>query len=256
MAIAENGRIRLSQAEDRLMQLEDYRRRWEQKHALRAVYRDLYQRMAQASVSGPALEIGGGIGNLELAQGNILRMDIQKSQGVQVAADAHFLPFRDSVFSNVYLFDVLHHLECPLVFLAEAARVLHSGGRVIMIEPGITPLSHLLYGMGHEEPVDMTWHPRVPCMPRRDKNPYESNQAIPTLLFTKYQSTLAESGISLRVVGNHWLSLFAYPLSGGFKAWSLIPASWVEPLLKIEERLLPRVGRIMAFRLMIVLEKA
>jgi SAM-dependent methyltransferase len=237
------------------MQLADYRRRWEQKHALRAIYRDLYRRMAEVSVPGLGLEIGGGIGNFELSQGSLLRMDIQKSPGVQVTADAHSLPFRDSVFSNVYLFDVLHHLECPLVFLAEAERVLHAGGRVIMIEPGISPLSHLLYGMGHEEPVDMAWQPTMPCKPNPDKNPYESNQAIPTLLFTKYQEALMEAGISLRVVENRWLSLFAYPLSGGFKAWSLIPSLWVGPLLKLEEWLLPYLGRMMAFRLMVVLEK-
>ena len=237
------------------MKLDDYKCRWEQKHALRAVYRDLYQRMTHASISGRGLEIGGGIGNLELTNENIVRLDIQHSLGVHVAADAHFLPFCDCAFSNVYLFDVLHHLECPLVFLAEAERVLEPGGRIIMIEPGITPFSHLMYGLGHEEPVDMNWHPRIPCTPRGDKNPYESNQAIPTLLFNKYHHILTEAVTNLRVLENNWLSLFAYPLSGGFQAWSLVPASWVGPLLKFEERLLPLVGRLMAFRMMIVMEK-
>jgi SAM-dependent methyltransferase len=238
------------------MQLEDYRRRWEQKPALRAVYQDLYRRMAEASARGDqCLEIGGGIGNFELPQGRLYRMDIQRSSGVEVVADAHFLPFRDGIFSNVYLFDVLHHLECPLLFLAEAQRVLRVGGRVVMIEPGITPLSHLLYGLGHEEPVDMTWQPTLSCRPNPKKDPYESNQAIPTLLFNTYQEVLQEAALSFRVVESRWLSLFAYPLSGGFKAWSLIPASWVRPLLKIEDRLLPYLGNKLAFRIMVVLEK-
>ena len=238
------------------MRLEEYRSRWVKKHALRKVYQDLYKRMAAASLPGKSLEIGAGIGNLELQIENLFRIDIQKSPDVHVVADAHYLPFGNNTFSNVILFDVLHHLECPLIFLAEAERVLIPGGRVIMIEPGITPLSRLLYSLGHEEPVDMTWDPRVPCKPRRGKDPYESNQAIPTLLFKKYFHVLGESAISLNILENHWLSLFSYPLSGGFKAWSLIPDSWVDPLLKIEEKLLPRLGRIMAFRLMIVLKKA
>lgn len=237
------------------MQIEDFRRRWEQKHSLRAVYKDLYRRMALASVVGPGLEIGGGIGNLEIPGEDLIRVDIQGSPGVHLAADAHFLPFRDSVFSNLYLFDVLHHLECPLMFLAEAQRVLRPGGRLIMIEPGISPLSHLIYGLGHQEPVDMNWNPRVPCKPNPSKDPYESNQAIPTLLFTRYMEVLSEAGIFLRVFECRWLSLFAYPMSGGFKKWSLVPPWLVTPLLKVEEWLLPYLGRMMAFRLMIVLEK-
>lgn len=237
------------------MQLDDYLARWNQKHSLRAVYRDLYQRMAQASVTGRSLEIGGGIGNLEIPGEGLLRLDIQGSPGVHLAADAHLLPFRDGVFSNVYMFDVLHHLECPLVFLAEAQRVLRLGGRLIMIEPGISPLSHLVYGLGHEEPVDMKWNPRKPCKPNPSKDPYESNQAIPTLLFTKYREVLTESGIFLSVSECRWLSMFAYPMSGGFKRWSLIPSRLVTPLLKVEDWLLPYLGKIMAFRLMIVLEK-
>lgn len=237
------------------MQLEDYRRRWKEKHALRAVYRDLYERMAQASVKGTGLEIGGGIGNMRIPNVELLRMDIQPSQGVNVAADAHFLPFKDSAFSNVYLFDVLHHLQCPLVFLAEAQRVLGAKGRVIMVEPGISKLSHLLYGLGHEEPVDMSWDPMAPCEFISGKDPYASNQAIPTLLFAKYAFALRDSGLRLRVVDCRWLSLFAYPLSGGFKKWSLMP-TWLVPIcLRFEEWLLPKLGAWMGFRLMIVLEK-
>jgi SAM-dependent methyltransferase len=255
MAIAQDGCVCLSQVENCLMKLEQYRRRWVKKRALRKVYQDLYKRIAVASLPGTSLEVGAGIGNLELLIDNLVRLDIQKSPGVNVVADAHFLPFGNDRFSNVILFDVLHHLECPLIFLAEAERVLTPGGRVIMIEPGITPLSRLLYSLGHEEPVDMTWDPRVPCKPRSGKDPYESNQAIPTLLFKKYFHVLGESAISLNILEIRWLSLFSYPLSGGFKAWSLIPDFMVQPLLKIEDRLLPLLGRMMAFRLLIVLEK-
>lgn len=84
------------------MQIEDYRRRWEQKHSLRVVYQDLYRRMALASVVGPGLEIGGGFGNLEIPGEDLIRVDIQGSPGVHLAADAHFLPFsRQCVFQSV-----------------------------------------------------------------------------------------------------------------------------------------------------------
>ncbi|OHC67337.1 MAG: hypothetical protein A3H93_15155 [Rhodocyclales bacterium RIFCSPLOWO2_02_FULL_63_24] len=237
------------------MQLDEYQRRWLEKPALRAVYGDLHRRMAKASMPGPSLEIGGGIGNLDAGNSDLLRMDIQRSPGVALAADAHRLPFASQVFSNIYLFDVLHHLQCPLVFFAEADRVLRPGGRVIMIEPGITPVSRLLYGMGHEEPVDMSWVPDEDCELNPDKDPYASNQAIPTILFKRSPHLFRKADASLRVVDSRWLSLIAYPLTGGFKSWSLIPAEWVKPLLRLEDRLLPLIGGLMAFRLMVVLEK-
>lgn len=237
------------------MRLEDYQRRWAEKPALRAVYDDLHSRMERVSVTGPSLEIGGGIGNFGSGRIDLLRMDIQKSSGVQVVADAHRLPFANMTFSNIYLFDVLHHLQCPSLFFAETARVLRVNGRIIMVEPGITPLSGLLYGMGHEEPVDMSWKPELKCVLDSHKDPYASNQAIPTILFKRSPQLFSAMSLSLRVSESRWLSLFVYPLTGGFKSWSLMPVSCVKPLLCVEEILLPLLGRLMAFRLMIILEK-
>jgi hypothetical protein len=52
-----------------------------------------------------------------------------------------------------------------------------------------------------------------------------------------------------------WLSLFAYPLSGGFQPWSAIPRALVTPVLWIEDLLAPVIGRLAGFRMMIVFEK-
>ena len=60
--------------------------------------------------------------------------------------------------------------------------------------------------------------------------------------------------LSLRSVA--LLSLFAYPLSGGFRPWSLIPRRGVAPMLRIEDHLAPMLGQLMAFRLFVVLERS
>lgn len=237
------------------MQLEEYHQRWQEKPALRAVYGDLHRRMGEAAAAGPSLEIGGGIGNLAIDGHEPLRMDIQCSLDADLAADAHHLPFAAETFANIFLFDVLHHLQCPLIFFAEAERVLRPGGRVVMIEPGITPLSRLLYGMGHEEPVDLSWTPARDCLPDPKKDPYASNQAIPTILFKRDPQWLSTAGMGLRLIDCRWLSLFVYPLTGGFKSWSLMPSALVAPLLRLEDWLLPALGPLMSFRLMAVLEK-
>jgi len=60
---------------------------------------------------------------------------------------------------------------------------------------------------------------------------------------------------ALRVRSVEWLSLFAYPLSGGFQKWSLMPAALVGPVLSLEEKIPETVRRLIAFRMMVVLER-
>ncbi len=237
------------------MNLEFYKQQWKNKPVLRAIYKNFYQKIESVMCDGDTLEIGGGIGNLHIGEGRLVKSDIQYSVGVDVVADAQNMPFDSNVFSNIVLFDVLHHLQCPLPFFAEAHRILKPGGRVIMVEPGITPVSKLLYKIGHNEPVEMRWSINDPCKVEVDKDPYESNQAIPTILFKQDPQLFLAAVKGFTINSSDWLSLFAYPLSGGFKSWSLLPYKWVHAVLKIEEKILPFFGSMMAFRLMVVLEK-
>ena len=237
------------------MNLEDYHKIWKKKPVLRLVYDALYKKIEDATLVGDSLEIGGGIGNLHILKGRLIKSDIQYSVGIDVVADAQQLPFKSEVFSNIVMFDALHHVQCPLLFFAEAQRVLKPGGRVIMVEPGITPISKLLYILGHKEPVEMGWNMNKPCKVGKKRDPYDSNQAIPTILFKRSPQLFLAAVKGFKINSSDWLSLFAYPLSGGFKSWSLLPLKWVHTILKIEEKLLPFIGNLMAFRLMIVLEK-
>ena len=52
-----------------------------------------------------------------------------------------------------------------------------------------------------------------------------------------------------------WFSLTVYPLSGGFKRWSLVPAALAPHALRVERLLEPVIGRFAAFRMMLVFEK-
>jgi hypothetical protein len=51
------------------------------------------------------------------------------------------------------------------------------------------------------------------------------------------------------------LSPFAYPLSGGYRPWCLLPERFVEPVLRLENRLTPTLGPLMAFRMLLVIER-
>lgn len=234
------------------MKLVEYQKVWSIKKVTRLIYKDFYRIISQNCIDGNILEIGGGIGNFVIKGRSIVRTDIQYSHGVSIVTDAHKLPFRDSSFSNIILIDVLHHLDCPINFLKEASRVLSPNGKLIMIEPGITPVSWIFYKFFHEESVDLNWYPSDKCIPNSNKDPYDANQAIPTLLFNKYQPLLLKLKLSIQI--KERISLFVYPLSGGFKKWSLIPSFLANPIIKLEQKLIPILGPLMAFRLFVVLK--
>jgi SAM-dependent methyltransferase len=236
--------------------LDEQRARWESKPVLRAIYSDMYERIAAACVPGLTLEVGGGSGNMKGFRSDVVSTDLVPTPWLDAAADGQSLPFRSGSFSNVVAFDVLHHIERPRRFLAEAERVLRPGGRMIFMEPGVTPLSRIFYTLFHPEPIDMRDDPLADGPLDPDRKPFDANQAIPTLLVGRHRRRMLEQFPSLRIIKADRMSLLAYPLSGGFRAWSLIPASVVTPLLRFEHAVLrPPFARIAAFRLFIILEK-
>ncbi|NKB58155.1 MAG: methyltransferase domain-containing protein [Alphaproteobacteria bacterium] len=235
----------------------DFRTIWEGKPVLRAVYRGWYERIAAACRPGRTLEVGGGSGNLKAFAPDVVSTDMFATGWLDAVCDAHRLPFSAESFDNIVMFDVLHHLERPARFFEEASRILRPGGRVVLLEPGITPVSRIFYGLFHHEPVDMAVDPLAdgPLDPARD--PYDSNQAIPTLLFgnRRRRRTFEQRFPALTVSATERLALIVYPLSGGFRSWSLVPAALVRSLTMLENALAPLLGWALSFRIQIVLEK-
>jgi SAM-dependent methyltransferase len=236
-------------------QLTDYRAVWNTKPVLRLVYGDMFERIARQCVPGATLEIGGGIGNLKEHLPELWSSDIQFGQHLDLVADGQRLPFADGALGNIVMVDVLHHLEYPVSFLREAARVLRPGGRIVMVEPAITPLSYLFYHLIHEELVDMSADPLLEGEPDPDRDPYASNQAIPTLLATKYRDQLEARIPQLKVRTVDWFAPFVYPMSGGFKRWSLLTRSAAKAGLALEKSAEKWIGRACAFRVLIRIDR-
>lgn len=237
-----------------LRQIDEHRARWRNKPSLRMVYNDYLNRMGQSLVEGPVLEIGGGSGNLKESIPDCISLDVQWTPWLDIVADAHRLPFSKSSFSNIVMLDVFHHLRFPVRFLNEAMRVLRAGGRLIMIEPNISPVSWCFLKLFHEEPIRLRDDPFDP-EPRSGPSPYESNQAIPYVMFIREPDRLESHVPDLKIVSTARFSLWAYPLSGGFQPWSLLPLVMTGPLLRIERPISNWIGWLAGFRLMIVAEK-
>jgi SAM-dependent methyltransferase len=234
-----------------------HRAQWEKKKAVRLLYRDFHRQLLESCPEGRVLDIGGGTAHIKEFRPDVVSTDVLKFPGIDVVADAHRLPFRDEFFAGVVMLDVLHHLERPIEFLREASRVLKPGGRLAMIEPAMTTVARRFYDRFHDEPVDMRVDPFAPVAINPERDPFDANQAIPTLLFaTAPPRRLVEQTIpSLRVRSVDWQSLFAYPMSGGFQKWSLIPGILVGPMLAFERAVPVSVRKHLAFRIMVVLER-
>jgi hypothetical protein len=120
-------------------------------------------------------------------------------------------------------------------------------GRIVMAEPAITWASSLFYRM---LPVVTSADPLVVGSSDPKRGPF------PTLIATRDRERFRQMFPQVRIERFHWLSLVVYPLTGGFRPWSLISGAVARRVLRIERALEPLVGRAVTFRMMIVVEKA
>lgn len=249
--------MNIASSDTSLRRTSEQRRIWDMKPTLRAIYADYHRRLEASCPPGRLLDIGGGSAHFKSYRPDVITLDIVPFEGIDVVADAHKLPFADRTFSGIVMLDVLHHLQHPLVFLREAARVLMPGGRLAMIEPGMSSVARYFYSWLHQEPVNMSVDPFAEGVQQSGDDPWDSNQALPSLMFStaKARRRVEAAAPGMQVVSAEWLSLFAYPLSGGFKRWCLMPVGAVDVALKIEDQLVPALGSTLAFRQFIVLAR-
>ena len=231
-----------------------HRKLWEKKKTLRLIYQDYHNYILNACDKGLTLEIGGGSGHLQKTKIDVISIDIQQLPWLDAVADAHHLPFGNATFDNIIMLDVLHHLSQPRLFFNEIERVLKLTGRFVMMEPAMTPISRTILSLFHQEPVDLSAHP-LEDTPQTGNRPEDANQAIPHLIFNRFQKQFADLFPQMTIQEKRYLSLWAYPLSGGLKNWSLLPPFLVKPLLYLENTMMPLLGPLAAFRLFVVLQK-
>jgi len=205
-------------------------------------------------VVGRSLELGSGTGNFKEYVPDIITSDIVSLPWLDLTLDAQSLPLKDKSVDNIILFDVLHHLENPVLFFNEALRMLKHGGRIILMEPYVSIASFLIYRFLHSEPLVLDQDPYQVRLQSFQREPFDSNQAIPTLIFMRYRDRFHKMYPEFQLITMKRLGFFAYPMSGGFDHFSLLPLMALRPLLLLEE-LLCFLDPVLAFRIFVVLEK-
>lgn len=241
--------------------LAEHRRIWQRKPTLRRIYREEFfaRLISSCRQDGVSVEVGAGPGFFKEALPGLISTDVVSCPWLDAVADAQHLPFRSSCISNLFGLDFLHHLKNPMEFLHEAERVLVPGGRVILVEPWITPFSYLVYRYLHHEDCELSARPLDGDATRwgKEKKAFDGNQAIPYLLFGRrtMEATFAVLP-RLKAVTIEPFCLFAYFLSFGFKRIGLLPEACYPLVCLLERMTLPLWSPLAALRVLIVLEKS
>lgn len=257
MAVVEDDCLWILPTQGRVMSddiLRQHQAVWERKPILRLLYTEWYREIVTWLRPGRTLEVGGGTGNLKEFFPGVLCTDVVRLPWLDAVADAQFLPFEANSLTNIVLFDTLHHIENVGLFFDEALRTLQPNGRLVIMDPYMSALSWPIYHFLHPEPVDFKQDPLQLQLSKEDRKPFDSNQAIATLLFERSFQMFCRQYPQYKRLHYHRMAFFAYPLSGGFDHPSLLPVFLVRPVLALE-RVLRFLNRFLAFRVLVVLEK-
>jgi SAM-dependent methyltransferase len=193
-----------------------------EKSFLRQIYQEWYRSIADSlpSGDGPILEIGSGAGFLREYIPDLIRSEIFMCPEIDVILNALALPLAEKSLRAIVMTDVLHHLPEPRKFFSEAARCVGVGGRIIMIEPWVSPWSRWIYQRLHSEP----FLPDASEWSFPSTGPLSgANGALPWILFERdrvqFERECPEWAI--RVIGPQMP--FRYLVSGGVSMRSLMP---------------------------------
>lgn len=230
---------------------------WNRKPLLQILYGDFYRLIAKNLSNLPdakVVELGSGLGNIKEFIPHCLRTDLFPNPWIDQVENAYRLSFADGSVSDLIMTDVFHHLRYPGTALKEFHRVLQKGGRVIMLEPAVSLLGLIVYGLMHSEPI--AWRRPIewqspPGWSAEDID-YYAAQGNATRIFVGngFRAKLA----NWKKIQTIRLSALAYAASGGYSGPQLYPKS-ILLLIKGLEKVLDVFPVLFATRLLIVLEK-
>lgn len=199
-------------------------------------------------VDGRTLVIGSGPGTFEEFRPGCISTDVVLNPWLDAVFDAACMPLKDGRVANIVCCDVLHHLAEPERFLAEASRVLRDRGRLVMLEPYLSPVSRLLRTLFHHERA------RGQTQASVGERPMASRMETPTELFFGSQAHVLDRLPKLQLLHKRRLASVAYPLSGGFSYHALVP-SCAYPFLRLLESALSPLRALLAYKMLVVLER-
>ncbi|MGB7437942.1 MAG: methyltransferase domain-containing protein [Candidatus Acidiferrum sp.] len=189
---------------------------------LRAIYDEWYTLLAESLPPGKGVvvELGSGAGYCARFIPGLVTSEVFPCPGVQIAANATQLPFASSSLLAIVMSNVFHHLPDVRRFLAEAARCLQPGGKILMIEPWVTPWSRVIYSHLHHEP----FQPDAREWTFPSSGPLSgANGALPWIVFARDRAKFAVEFPQFSIEQVRPFLPFRYLVSGGVAMRNLMP---------------------------------
>ena len=194
-----------------------------QKKILQLIYQQWYAKLKATlpAGNGSVVEIGSGAGFLSDVIPECITSDVSYNPWSTLVLDGQRLPFTDQSLRAILMVDVLHHLPAVPKFLNSAARCVRTGGIMSMVEPWVTPWSHIFFRYFQSEPF----------LPNRKKWEFVgtgplsgANIALPWILFKRDRSIFERQFPQWQIQSLEPMMPFTYLFSGGVSMRSLMPA--------------------------------
>lgn len=199
---------------------------------LRKLYEEWYHRIAMHfPPEARVLELGSGAGFLKEFIPQLITSELFSTPSVERIIDAQAIEMADGSLDGIVMTDVLHHIPDCRSFFHEAARVVRSEGKIVMIEPWHTTWSRWVYQRLHHEPFEpdaREW--RIPI-----SGPLSgANGALPWIIFQRDRSSFESLHPEWRIDSICPIMPIAYLLSGGVSLRSLLPGWMYRPVRLLE----------------------
>ena len=230
------------QALDSHSRVSEIRAQIERKPSLKRLYQEIYEKyiecLNRCPNRGLALELGSGAGFPKQMVPELITSDILPYEGVDQVVDATQLPFEDQSIRFIGMVNVFHHISDTERFLQEAQRCLLPGGRLFIVDqhPGYisTPILRFI----HHEPFDL----RAASWGFESTGPLSgANGALAWIVFVRDRHKFQQLFPNLRLVRYSPHTPLRYWLSGGLKAWNLLPSP-AFPWATRMDRILTRIS--------------
>ncbi|HUI75995.1 MAG TPA: class I SAM-dependent methyltransferase [Candidatus Acidoferrum sp.] len=189
---------------------------------LKAIYDEWYRMLARELPSGEGsiLELGSGAGYCSKFIPGLVTSELFVCPGIRIVADALRLPFVKNSLRAIVMTDVLHHIPQVRLFFAGASRCLRPGGKILMIEPWVTPWSRFVYARIHHEP----FCPGATTWEFNSNGPLsDANTALPWIIFERDRNEFENEFPEFSIETIRPFMPFRYIVSGGVGMRSLMP---------------------------------
>ena len=217
-----------------------------EKPFLHAIYREWYTTLAASLPEGsaPVLELGSGAGFCAEYIPGLITSDVFPCSNAQIVLDACALPFPENSLRALVMTNVLHHTHDVRRFFAEAVRCLLPGGKILMVEPWVTPWSSFVYRRLHHE----DFAPNAAAWDISGHGPLSgANVALPWIVFDRDRQNFEREFPQLHIETIRPFLPFRYLLSGGVSLRSLAPGFTHGLWAGLERRLESQMDRVAMF---------